>query len=178
MIVNGVGSLPEFKGLLPSQEDPTICRVTAANMLKALTSIRESAPSRYQKPTLVAISTTGISEYGRDIPLAMVPLYHWALKVPHEDKRAMEQMLKTEGAREGSLLRAWIVVRCSAFIGESEVGWENLKVGVEDGKLMDRSAIGYRVSKVDVGRWIYASLVEDKGGKRDGYLNKCVAITA
>jgi hypothetical protein len=176
-IVSGTGAVPSFKGLIPSIEDPTICQATAATILKALTSIRESSPSSYRKPLLVVISTTGISEYGRDIPLTMVPLYHWLLKVPHADKKIMERMVRTEGASEGSVLGGWVVVRPSLLMGKG-IGWENVKVGVENGGIMPKSAIGFTISRVDVGRWIYGALVEDKGGKREEYLNRCLGLTA
>jgi len=65
-------------------------------------------------------------------------------------------------------------------MGTKSVGWENLRVGVEEnGQPMAKSAIGWTISRPDVGRWIYGALVEDKAGVMRGrYLNKCVGITS
>jgi hypothetical protein len=181
LIMSGIGAVPKFKGLKPTIEDPTICADTMTTLFKSLTAIRESNPSRYKKPLLVGISTTGISEYGRDLPRVMVPVYNILASVPHEDKKLMEKMIKTEGGKEGSLLSGWIIVRPSFMsLGTKEIGWQKLKVGVEEnGKPMPKSSWGWTISRVDVGQWIYGALVQDKEGVMRGrYLNKCVGITA
>lgn len=110
----------------------------------------------------------------------MVPVYHLLAAVPHEDKKLMEKMIKTEGSKEDSLLNGWVIVRASFMsLGTKEVGVENLKVGIEEnGRPMPRESWGWTVSRKDVGNWIYAELVLDKSGKRQRYLNSCVGITA
>jgi hypothetical protein len=176
MIVSGVGALPVMNGLKISISDPVICQVTTGCIIKALTSIRDSSPSSYKKPTLVAISSTGITELGRDLPLVMSIIYPLFGSVPHADKGVMERMIQTEGASERSVLGGWTIVRPSLLWGEKGKGIENVRVGVEEnGKVMPTSAMGYTISRVDVGRWMYAGLVEDEG--RGKYLNRCLGIT-
>jgi len=175
-IVSGIGAIPVFKGLRPSIEDPLICQATMASILKSLTRIRESSPSSYKKPILISISTTGISEYGRDVPLPYTVLYPLLGSIPHRDKKVMERMIKTEGASKGSVLGGWIIVRPSFLWGKKGKGLEKVRVGVESGEsTMPKAAIGYTIPRVDVGRWIYGALVEDEG--RGKYLNRCLGIT-
>ena len=181
LIESGIGARPTFKNLIPSIEDPNICENTMTTLFKALSAIRVSAPSAYKRPILIGISTTGISEYGRDLPLPMIPVYAALASQPHKDKKLMEKMIKTEGSKEDSLLSGWCIVRASFLeMGTKNVGWENLRVGVEEyGKPMPKSAIGWVISRPDVGRWIYAALVKDEAGiMRQRYLNHCVGITA
>lgn len=180
MIMSGIGAVPKMKGLKPTIEDPTICADTMTCLFNSLKALRESNPSGYKKPLLVGISTTGISEYGRDLPLIMVPVYRILAAVPHEDKKLMEKIIKTEGSKEDSLLNGWVIVRASFMsLGSKEVGCEKLKVGVEEnGRAMPKESWGWTISRKDVGNWIYAELVQDKSGKRQRYLNRCVGITA
>jgi hypothetical protein len=180
MIVSGIGAVPKMKGLKVTIEDPTICADTMTCLFNTLKAVRDSNPSGYKKPRLVGISTTGISEYGRDLPLIMVPVYHILAAVPHEDKKLMEKMIKTEGSKENSLFNGWVIVRASFMsLGTKEVGCENLKVGVEEnGKPMPKESWGWTISRKDVGNWIYAELVQDKSGKSQRYLNRCVGITS
>ncbi|KAE9375352.1 hypothetical protein N431DRAFT_436836 [Stipitochalara longipes BDJ] len=181
IIESGIGAVPKFKNLIPHIEDPTICADTMTTLFKALASIRDASPSTYKRPILIGISTTGISEYGRDLPLAMIPVYAALASGPHKDKKLMEKMIKTEGNKEGGLISGWCIVRASFLeMGTKDVGWENLKVGVEEnGKPMPKSAIGWTISRPDVGRWIFAALVQDKAGiMKERYLNHCVGITA
>ena len=181
LIESGIGAVLKFKNLIPTIEDPTICADTMTVLFKALASIREASPATYKSPILIGTSTTGISEYGRDLPLPMIPVYAALASAPHKDKKLMEKMIKTEGSKEDSLLSGWCIVRPSFLeLGTKDLGWENLKVGVEEnGKAMPKSAIGYGISRPDVGRWIFAALVQDQAGiMRQRYLNRCVGITA
>lgn len=96
----------------------------------------------------------------------MVPLYHAVLKVPHADKRIMEDRLVGSG-------EVFTVVRASLLTdGESE---REVRVGVEDpeGGVEGRE-VGYTVSREDAGRWIAENLVV-KGDAR--YLKKIASIT-
>jgi hypothetical protein len=72
-------------------DDPEVCRKGAATLLNAIAELRRSGATG--SPHIIACSTTGLSRFGRDVPLAMVPLYHIMLKVPHEDKVIMEDRL-------------------------------------------------------------------------------------
>lgn len=78
-----------------SLDDPDVCRRGIETVLTALTTLREKGVTG--QPRLLVVSTTGISRFGRDIPIAMLPLYKGMLKVPHEDKKAMEQLVEASG---------------------------------------------------------------------------------
>ncbi|KFY31866.1 hypothetical protein V494_07909, partial [Pseudogymnoascus sp. VKM F-4513 (FW-928)] len=102
---------------------------------------------------VVAISSTGISDFGRDIPLAMVPLYHWLLAVPHADKKAMEVAL-SEGVMSASL-GGFVVIRPSFLTDGAVKGVADVKVGVESPNGVESLAVGYTISRGDIGNWIF-----------------------
>ncbi len=127
---------------------------------------------------MVVISTTGISDHGRDIPLAMIPLYHWLLPVPHKDKKEMEKLLALEIASGGSSsLRGYVAVRPSLLTDGPAIGVNKVRAAFEaDGKVA-ASAIGYTIARSDVGAWIFEELVEDRRGAQGSWFNKLVSIT-
>ena len=91
-IISGIGGRPSFENPLQScLDNPTICQDATRAILTAAT---QEPPVSDNKPVLIVISTTGISQHGRDVPLVMLPLYHWALKVPHGDKAGMERLIR------------------------------------------------------------------------------------
>lgn len=179
MVVSGVGGMPVFKPnpLRPTLNDPTICQDTVSTILEALRN--QHSNSQGKKPTLVVISSTGISDSGRDIPIAMVPLYHWLLPVPHKDKKMMEKLLVEEFKNDtSSAIANFVAVRPSLLMNGRAVGFGAIRAGVESQGEIDKSAIGYTITRADVGGWIFEGLVEDKGGKRSKYLNQFVNITS
>lgn len=135
-----------------------------ATLIEALAEVRKSG--LVGGPHIIVGSTTGMSKFGRDIPLAMIPLYHVALKVPHQDKGIMEERLVASG--EG-----FTIVRPSFFAGgESD---KKIRVGIEDPKTgRESEAIGYTISREDVGKWIAESLILQRDAKYD---NKIAMIT-
>ncbi|KAI0967789.1 hypothetical protein F4678DRAFT_234299 [Xylaria arbuscula] len=144
-------------------DDPEVCRKGMATLLEALKNLRSQGASGNTR--IVACSTTGFSKYGRDIPILMIPLYHFMLKVPHEDKIIMEERLVSSGEN-------FVLIRPSFMVSEKETTKE-VKVGVEDPKTgRESSAIGYTISKTDAGRWVGENLIL----KRQ-YNNKIVMIT-
>jgi NAD(P)-dependent dehydrogenase (short-subunit alcohol dehydrogenase family) len=163
IVVSTIGSRPSLSKF-GAPEDAECCRKGAATLLEALDNLRRSGFTG--NPYIVACSTTGMSRFGRDIPLAMVPLYHVALKVPHEDKRIMEDRFME--SQEIST-----IVRMSALVGSEST--RNIRVGVEDPKAGRESvAIGYNISKEDAGRWIAENIVLPGDSK---YSNKVATIT-
>lgn len=191
MILSGVGGVPVFKPnpLRPTLDDPTICQDTVSTILKALRELHSDSESsqdkKKKKPTLVVISTTGISDSGRDVPLAMLPLYHWLLPIPHKDKKMMEQLLVEEIKSDddddaSSAIENFVAVRPSLLTNGRALGFGAIRTGVVDskGKLNNSAAIGYTISRADVGGWIFEGLVEDKAGKKSTYLNQFVGITS
>ncbi|KAI0455795.1 hypothetical protein F5B21DRAFT_470647 [Xylaria acuta] len=146
-------------------DDPEVCRKGMAALLDALASLRRDGAAG--KPHIVVCSTTGLSRFGRDIPIAMIPLYHIVLKVPHEDKVIMEDKLVSSG-------EDFTIVRPSLMVSDEETTKE-VRVGIEDPKTGRKSAaIGYTITKSDAGRWIAKTLVSKK---QEEYSNRIAMIT-
>ncbi|OOF91937.1 hypothetical protein ASPCADRAFT_133989 [Aspergillus carbonarius ITEM 5010] len=85
LIITGIGGslIFNFPNPFPTLDNPTVCADTMRTILAAARTL----PS---KPKLVVITGTGIHYTTRDVPVLMVPVYHWLLGVPHADKRVME----------------------------------------------------------------------------------------
>ncbi|GJC96223.1 Fungal specific transcription factor domain-containing protein [Colletotrichum higginsianum IMI 349063] len=146
-------------------EDPDVCKNGAAALLAALETLR--ARGVRGRPRLVIVSTTGISEHGRDVPLLQVPMYHILLRVPHADKRAAERVV-TASCEDFTFVRP-------AFLSDGAVPDRAVRVGVEDPeKGVESKAVGYGISREDVGRWIFENVLRD-GGRV--YVRKAVTIT-
>ena len=145
-------------------DDPEVCRNGMSTLLAAIDRARNSGS--LGKPHILVCSTTGISKFGRDVPLLMVPLYHILLKVPHADKEIMESRLWDSGEN-------FTIVRASLLTdGDSETP---IRVGIEDPKTgRESSAIGYTISREDAGKWIANNVVLEPNSV---YLNKIAMIT-
>ena len=96
----------------------------------------------------------------------MVPLYHLLLKVPHRDKKIMEDRLVESG--EGfTIIHASLLVN-----GETK---KEIRVGIEDPKTgRESSAIGYTISREDTGKWVADNLVLRLDER---YVNKIMMVT-
>ncbi|KAH8162499.1 hypothetical protein CIB48_g5765 [Xylaria polymorpha] len=146
-------------------DDPEVCRKGMTVLLIALAGLRRDGA--VGKPHIVVCSTTGLSRFGRDIPIAMVPLYHVVLKVPHEDKVIMEDNLVSSG-------ESFTIVRPSLMVADEDTT-KVVRVGIEDPKTGRKSsAIGYTITKFDAGRWIAETLILKK---QEEYSNKIAMIT-
>ena len=171
-VVSGIGGTPvlQWSFFQPvTLTDPTICQDAGATILAALQELKSA-----KKPILINVSTTGIQPSGmpRDVPIVFVPLYHWFLQVPHEDKRVLEQKLAEhvrlpEGERG---IRAYMNVKPSLLMDGEGKGLEAVREGVDE-----RPAVGYMVQRKDVGLWMFERLV--KNGVKDEWTNKSVSIT-
>lgn len=144
-------------------DDPQVCGKGAIVLLEAIDQLRKGGASG--RPYIVACGSTGMSKFGRDIPLAMAPLY-LMLKVPHEDKKVMEAKLVESG-------EDFTIVRPSFLLnGETN---KKIRVGVEDPKKGPESKeIGYAISRADAGRWVAENLVLQR---KPQYVNKMTSIT-
>ncbi|KAK2055312.1 hypothetical protein LY76DRAFT_578396 [Colletotrichum caudatum] len=151
---------------LVSPMDPTCFGMVT--LLGALGKLR--AEKRVSgNPRILALSTTGISKFARDTPLIIAPLYKGLLHVPHEDKRAMEQLLFASN-------ESWTVVRPSFLTNGKEQPSGAVHVGVEDPvKGVEQLAIGYTISREDVGRWIFENLLQKDGS--DEFVRKVATVT-
>jgi len=152
-------------------DDPTVCQRGMAALLDALSQTRspqhDGGPLA-GRPRVIAISTTGITAAGRDVPLLFVPMYHIVLKGPHKDKKAMEALLT--GSDED-----WTVVRPSLLTDGAETTTP-IRAGAEDvvaGKA-ESQAVGYTISREDVGKWIFENLIEEKDAS---WVRKAATVT-
>ena len=161
-IVSTIGAQPILYKL--TFDDPEVCRGGMATLLEALAELRRSGITG--SPHIIVCSTTGISRFGRDIPLAMVPLYHVMLKIPHADKVIMEDRL-VESKEVYTVARASLLTN-----GETT---KKVRVGIEDPETgRESTAIGYTISREDTGKWIAKNLVLERKAE---YFNKIVTIT-
>lgn len=162
MIITTIGSRPVWYKM--TLEDPECCRKGATVLLDAITQLRTQGATGH--PHIVAFSTTGMSEFGRDYPLAMFPIYMWLLKAAHEDKKIMEDRFIASG-------ESFTVLRGSILTdGETK---KTVRVGIEDPKTgRESTAIGYTISREDSGRWITENLIVKKTKE---YENKILMIT-
>ncbi|CAM1507766.1 Fc.00g046140.m01.CDS01 [Cosmosporella sp. VM-42] len=161
-IVSTIGGKPILSKL--TIDDPNCCRKGMATLLEALAQLRRDGATG--RPHIIVCSTTGMSRFGRDVPIATMPVYHIALKVPHEDKRIMEDSLAESG-------EDFTIVRCSFLVnGETK---KEIRVGIEDPKTgRESAAIGYTISREDAGKWIGDNLLVKLDTK---YLKKIATIT-
>lgn len=90
----------------------------------------------------------------------------------HADKKLMEDRILE--AKEGGWIRDFVIVRASLLLGEARkevrVGWE----GKAPGQLGDGAAVGYTISREDVGLFVYRNIIAQGGGDLVG---KKVSIT-
>ncbi|EAW12070.1 NAD(P)-dependent oxidoreductase [Aspergillus clavatus NRRL 1] len=167
LIISGIGGQMRFDTFLrPTIDNPTICQ-------DAIRTILTATRSSMNKPRLVVLSTTGISSGRRDVPLAMWPMYHWMLKVPHEDKRVMESLILEEANRPGHEkgVQDYIVVRASLLHDGGGNGLGKIKEGTEESPL-----VGYVISRKEVGLWLFEKTVRPYG-QDNSYWGKIVTIT-
>ncbi|TQV91570.1 NAD(P)-binding domain [Cordyceps javanica] len=144
-------------------DQPQVCEIGMDTIIAAISSLRGQGVAG--APHIVACSSTGVSKFGRDLPLLMVPLY-MSLKGPHADKIKMEEKLVASGEK-------FTVIRASLLTnGESE---RAIRVGIEDPRTgFESKAIGYTISREDAGKWVARNLIQDMDLV---YLNKMVVIT-
>ncbi|KAI1140206.1 NAD(P)-binding protein [Hypoxylon sp. FL0543] len=147
-----------------SIDDPHVCEKGIVTVLEAIAGLRRQGVDG--RPHVIACSTTGISRFGRDTPLVIVPMYKVLLKVPGADKAVMENKLVTSS-------EDFTIVRASGLVdGETD---KAIRVGVEDPvKGVESKAIGYTISREDVGKWIAQNLLIQRNPK---YMNKTVTVT-
>ncbi|KAL4901742.1 hypothetical protein BDW74DRAFT_181457 [Aspergillus multicolor] len=149
-----IGNKPDFSAAARESADPNVCEKGMRALLEALATMRSSGFSGWY-PLLSVVSTTGISDSGRDIPLLLYPLYHVLLAVPHADKRVMESLLRDSGER-------FVLVRPSLLVdGKGEGDGKRVRVGLEDvrsGRVVRRE-VGWTISRKTVGEWMFGNLL-------------------
>ena len=162
-IVSTIGAKPVMSKTM--MDDPQVCGKAADILLQALAHLRSQGATG--SPHIIVGSTTGLSRFGRDVPLAMLPLYHVALKAPHADKIVMED-------RVAESQEIYTIVRMSLLTnGEST---KDIRVGIEDHKdgRDGKAVLGYTISREDAGKWVAENLVLKTNTK---YSSKIATIT-
>lgn len=148
-------------------DDPTICGDAAKALVAAL---KELYAEREElafgaKPTLVFVSTTGISRVQEDVPFAMRYFYHQILKEPHEDKKVMEEVYRKAGEGEERVFSVISGVRPTWLLGEVDAdsgkGLHAIRAGTEK-----EPEMGYGIHRADVGKWMWENLVRPGEGRR------------
>ena len=184
IIISGIGSIPTLRPNLirpVGLNDDTICQDATKTILAALRAL--STP---KKPLFITLSTTGLSDEARDVPIALVPLYHWLLAIPHMDKKEVERLLAAEVALAPAeqIIRGFIVIRPSLLTDGKRLGLDNVRVGREHLRIKEgddvppaEPAIGYTISREDVGGWIFDKIVHDVAGADTNFVNKFVTLT-
>ena len=125
-----------------------------------------------QRPLVTAVSTTGMSAK-RDIPIAMIPLYHWLLPIPHADKKVMEESV--EKAKAEGVIRDFVIVKASLLTDGKKLGLDKVRVGWEGGEADGKGpAVGYTVSREDVGGFIFEEVIHKSKAE---YFGKKVTVT-
>lgn len=169
IVISGIGGKLLFDNpLKPTLDNPTICQDAISTIIHALRSL--PGP----KPILVALSTTGISDKKRDLPIAMMPMYHWMLKVPHKDKKVMEALILEEVNQPATErgISNFVIVRPSLLTDGPGQGVDKIKYGTET-----RPAVGYTISRNDVGAWVFEKVVKSPEEERSKVLGQIVTIT-
>lgn len=161
-IVSTIGAKPTLS-MKMFDDMATVCQKGMVTLLEAIAQLRQAGATG--KPHIIVCGTTGMSRFGRDIPLAQVPLYRVLLATPHADKTVMEDKLTGSGEE-------FTVVRCGWLLnGEKD---RPIRVGIEDPKRgVEVKEIGYAISREDAGKWFANHLVIRKDPK---YLNKIASI--
>lgn len=169
LIVSGIGGKPIMSNpLSPTLDNPTVCQDGVRTILAASRLLHHTEHD--SKPTLVVVSTTGLDDQRRDVPLLEMPLYYWLLKVPHKDKKIMETMIREEVQKPASerAIQDYTIARASLLTDGAGYGVDKVRAGSEE-----KPATGYYISRNDVGRWMFEKLVKSRGE----YSNKVVSIT-
>lgn len=190
LVISGIGGAPKLQWSLRTPatiDNPHICESAARGVEEALRGllaegyrVRSSSSSsagaeEQEKPVMITISTTGISRLQRDVPLLFLPLYHWLGKIPHDDKRAMEDRV-VAATHEGTL-RDFVIVRPSLLVDGEAKGRQALRVGwepaTEKSERAPGPAVGYTTTRDDVAAWIWEEAVLNT----EKWRGKCVSLT-
>ncbi|KAG8157088.1 hypothetical protein KVR01_013078 [Diaporthe batatas] len=168
-VVFTIGGAFDLKNM--SNDQPHICEHGMDALVTALRAARSKAAAAAPAaggPTIIAVSTTGMSDHGRDYPLSLWPIYGVMLKQPHKDKTAMEALVFGSG-------EAFTVVRPS-LLTDGDESSKPIRVGVEDPKAhkLESKEVGYNISREDVGKWIFDNLL---AGDARRWTDKVVSIT-
>jgi nucleoside-diphosphate-sugar epimerase len=181
-IVFGMGSYPKFQWSLfqpITLENVNICEEGTTSIFAALDALANQGVTVSRsgaKPLFISISTTGISDKARDVPMLLYPLYHWTLQVPHLDKKLAEELLINDN---GKHIRDCVIVRPTLLNDSAPKGLEALRVGWEwKGKEAEKGGVkevgpqlGWGVGRKDVGGFVWKAVLDKE------WEGRCVSLT-
>lgn len=142
--------------------DPTICQTSLRTIVDAVSALNPTT-----RPFLAVISSTGVSNSPNDVPLALYPLYKIVLRTPHQDKRVMEEELVRASAE--NRIGGFAIVRPTLMTNGKLLGTDKVRAGTEK-----KPAVGYTISREDVGNWIFEQLVQ---GNRSEWNGEKISVT-
>ncbi|MCJ1323612.1 hypothetical protein MMC10_000273 [Thelotrema lepadinum] len=148
-ILSGIGMLPADAMTFSAKPGQTICEDATNTIMQALREL--SFP---QKPFFVAISSTSVGRGHSDVPLLFRPFYYLVLGIPRKDKQAMHNII-AEAEEQGNTIGGYAVVKPSMLTDSTSVGISGIRSGTEDAP-----AVGYTISREDVGLWIWEELLK------------------
>ena len=171
MIITGLGAAPKMGWELSHPmrfitiDQPTLCGDAAHVLVDAISELYTEQPSlKTHKPSLVFVSTTGISRGPEDVPYGMRTFYHSILAVPHKDKKIMEETYRGAIEGENPLFSNVTGIRPTWLTGTMSVndgkGLEHVKAGTED-----KPEQGFSIARADVGQWMFHNLIADMSTK-------------
>jgi len=170
IIVFGVGAAPKLRlHIMPvTLDDIEVCRTAMATLLSALDDLKAAT-----KPRLLVISTTGITNGPRDVPLLYVPLYHWFLHIPHVDKRVMLELVCAQRQKSAAerTVGEFTIVRPTLLMDGNGVGVAKIRYGLES-----NPALGWTIDRKDVGNWLFEKGI--KPADLGKFEDQAVSLTA
>lgn len=162
LIIYGIGASPTIKWrfIVPklSLDDPTICEDGMNVVISALKSKGAVKADGKGKPSLVALSTIGTTD-AKDVPWLYYPLYFWFLVEPHTGKVRMEKVIL--GAGDSGVIGGYAIVKPTILTDGEERGTAKVKAAMQG----ESGAMGYTVSRRDVGAYIFETIVEARVGE-------------
>jgi hypothetical protein len=187
MIVFAVGAYikPQLSLLRPFVLPPADVSVTQ-DCMRALFSAIDSLLAKRPKiaatkPLIVVVTATASKDVWGSVPWPWLcaPLYKWLLRSPEEDKRNMEDIVRSDG---GGHVRSYVLMRPAILTDGVErgvvkvrVGWlwdTQGEMGVEREKAPG-PAVGWSIGRRDVGRWMFEKVVACGG---NGWEGKSVSL--
>jgi len=180
IIVSGIGAAPSFATLLLPV---TICTDATKSIFtdatksiftdatkSIFTALRELEPTA--KPLYVGFSSTGVTTGLRDVPWLLLPIYRLLGYQPHADKRNAENVVLDEMSKgDNSAIENYVIVRPSLLTYGPALGRTKVRAGTEM-----KPAVGYTISRDDIGGWIFEHLIDDHEERRK-WVGEAASIT-
>lgn len=170
LIIYGIGASPTIKWryIVPKVylDDPTICEDGMNVVISALKSNGAVKADGRGKPSLVALSTIGTTAE-KDVPWLYYPVYFWFVVEPLTGKVRMEKVILSAG--DSGVIGGYAIVKPTILTDGEERGTKKVKAALQ-GEL---GAMGYTISRRDVGAYIFETIVEARGSEE----NKVVRLT-